>query len=67
MTRNSVYFFVVMTTLSLFILYFFFLEGKKNRERESNGEKNARGFVSSNRLQDQVRNLVTKGNGKLWG
>ena len=48
MKRNSVHFFVAISTLSLFILCLSFLEGEKKRERKSNGDKkNAWSSVSS--------------------
>jgi len=45
MKQNFVHFFVAITALSLFILYLFFLEGEKEREKESNGNTKMHGVL----------------------
>ena len=57
MKRNSVHFFVAITALSLFILCIFFLEGKINRERESNGDKKMHG-VPFHHLSDYIIQMI---------
>ena len=47
MKQNSAHFLVAITANSLFILCLFFFNGEKKRERESNGDKDARSSVSS--------------------
>ena len=46
MKRNSVYFLSPLLSFSLFILRLFFLEGEKEMDRESDGDKKCTEFRS---------------------
>ena len=55
MNQNTVHFFVVITALSLFILWLFFLEGDKKRERERNGDKKMHGVPFHQKINNIKR------------